>query len=150
MDSLTEIQLEEMKDVFSVMDANKNGSIDVNELGRGLRGLGLNPSNAEVVALMKAFDKDNNSMISLDEFASLYARCLEAKGPSEEAINEQFAKLDTNGDGTLDIFELRKILLYGEERLTEEDVERIIKDFDKNGDGKISLKEFADAVLGKA
>ena len=149
MDSLTEAQIEEMKDVFSVMDENKNGSIDINELAKGLRGLGLNPSNTEVEALMQAVDKDNNQVISLDEFALLYAKCLESGGPSKDEINEQFSKLDTNGDGTVDIFELRKIMLYGDDRLSEEDAEKIIRDFDRNGDGRISLREFIEGVLGK-
>lgn len=149
MDELTESQIEEMKDVFTVIDTNKSGSIDCAELGKGLRGLGLNPSNAEVQALMDEYDKDNNSVLSLEEFAELYHKCLAFQRPSEEQLIEQFNKLDVNGDGTIDANELKKVLLFGDEALTEEEAERIIADFDRNGDGVLSLNEFVDGILGR-
>ena len=150
MEDLTEDQQEEIRDVFAVIDTNKNDSIDVSELGKGLRALGLNPSNAEVNDFMHQYDKDNNSVLTLEEFAELYIKIKEESKTTQEEIEEQFKKLDVNGDGKIDAEELKKVLMHGDEKLTDEEIQEIIAEFDTNGDGKISLQEFVNGVLGKS
>ena len=130
MDSLTETQKEDIKDVFAVIDSNKSGLIDIAELGKGLRALGMNPTNADIKVLMEMYDTDNNSALSLEEFADLYIKYIEKPSNTEEELIEQFRKLDVNNDGTIDADELKRILLFGDEALTEEEAEEIIRDFD--------------------
>ena len=149
MEELSEEQQQEVKDVFEVIDENQSGSIDANELAKGLRGLGLNPTMAEVKELLDEFDADNNKVLSLDEFAKLYVKCMSNSSNTEDILREQFKKLDTDGNGKIDAEELRKVLLYGEEKLDEEEAQKIIAEFDTNGDGAIDLEEFINGVLGR-
>lgn len=53
--------------------------------------------------------------------------------PSPE---ERFKKLDKNGDGSLDLSEIRT------KKDDDTTAEKKLKDLDKNGDGKVSLEEF--------
>ncbi|OMJ85133.1 hypothetical protein SteCoe_13599 [Stentor coeruleus] len=149
-ESLTEEQIQDINDVFDVIDENKSNSIDVKELARGLRGLGLNPTNAEIQKLMDKYDNDGTETLDRDEFTKLFTDCLHTLTTTDELLREQFAKLDANGNGYIEAEELRKVLLYGDEKLTEDEVENIISEFDKSGDGQISLAEFLEGILGKA
>ena len=60
-------------------------------------------------------------------------------------IQRAFKKLDTNGNGSLSIAELKAVLKRpgGGSPLTDEDVAEIIADYDVNGDGELQLNEFA-------
>ena len=68
------------------------------------------------------------------------------------AVLNAFKLFDTDGSGTLTAEECLAILTRGasdEEReamgMSEEDAQEIIDDFDKNGDGVLSIDEFAEA-----
>ena len=72
----------------------------------------------------------------------------------ESRIRNAFALFDKDGSGALSVEELRSVLTRpgsGGPTLTDADVASIIADFDTNGDGEISLEEFAplwEAVIG--
>lgn len=149
METLTEEQQQDVKDVFEAIDENNNGSIDVSELAKGLRGLGLNPTNAEVKELLSEFDEDQNNVLSLEEFTRLFVKSLTTFTNTEEILREQFKKLDIDGNGKVDVQELRKVLLQGDEKLDDDEAEKIIEEFDTNGDGMIDIEEFISGVLGR-
>lgn len=150
MENLTEDQIQEINDVFDVIDENQNGSIDISELARGLRGLGLNPTNAEIKELMEKYDANGTRSLDREEFTHLFIDCLSSFSTTEDLLRDQFKKLDTNNDGFITAEELKKLLLYGEEKLSEEEADSIIVEFDKNRDGRISLEEFLEGVIGNA
>ncbi|CAG9321007.1 unnamed protein product [Blepharisma stoltei] len=149
MARLTSQEEEDCQDIFHLLDHNKNQILDLGELGKGLRGLGLNPSEGEVRKYMADYDRDRNNGLSLEEFESVYQRCLSSSSVTEEEIRAQFKKLDKNGDGTLDARELKDILIGGEEPLTREEADALIADFDVNGDGVLSIDEFVNGLLGR-
>lgn len=149
MEHLTEDQKQEIEDVFKIIDENCNGSIDKNELAKGLRCLGLNPTNSDIKNLLDEFDTNNDGVLNLEEFAALYHKYTQSNISVEDELAEQFKKLDVNGDGTIDVEELKKVLMYGDEKLSEDEVEDVLKEFDINGDGKITLEEFVQAILSK-
>jgi calmodulin len=150
MDHLTEEQQQEVEDVFKIIDENNNGTIDIEELGKGLRCLGLNPTNSDLKNLLEQFDKNNDKVLNLDEFSSLYVKYTQTFSSVEDDLAEEFKKLDVNGDGFIDVEELKKVLTFGDEKLSEEEVADVIKEFDANGDGKITLEEFIHGVLSKS
>lgn len=43
-------------EVFNLFDKNQDGSIDINELGDGMRAMGGNPTDAEIQQMMKEAD----------------------------------------------------------------------------------------------
>jgi len=62
-------------------------------------------------------------------------------------IKEVFARFDTSGDGSLDMYELRKVLKTLVGKLSYRELDQYCKDVDKSGDGQVSLKEFVEWVL---
>ena len=74
--------------------------------------------------------------------------------PSEADIKAAFRVFDTDGSGTISSDELKAILtrpVPGQAPLlTAAKVDEIISRFDTNGDGVLSLEEFAQALAGVA
>lgn len=136
-------------DIFAFLDKNENDTIDLGELGTGLRGLGLNPSLGDVKKLMTKYDKDETGTLIFEEFVGVYMQMLSSKGKDEEEIRKQFSGLDKNKDGKLSCEELRKMLVEGEESFSEEEIKMVFDEFDKNCDGVIDIEEFLEALLGK-
>jgi Ca2+-binding EF-hand superfamily protein len=65
---------------------------------------------------------------------------------SEARIREAFAAFDADRSGTISASEMKKILSRGDSQLLSADeVDELIREFDTNGDGQLSLSEFAAA-----
>lgn len=65
---LTEEQLDELKEAFAVYDLNKDGVITTRELGTVMRQLGQNPTEAEILEMIKEADTNRSGNIRFDEF----------------------------------------------------------------------------------
>ena len=66
--NLTNDEVDHIKQIFNQFDKNKNGSIDKKELYTLSIALNNQLSPAELQDFMSAFDKDNSSSISWEEF----------------------------------------------------------------------------------
>lgn len=73
---LTEEQITEFKEAFSVFDKNGDGNISAKELGIVMRSLGQNPTEKELDKLINDADKDGNGTIDFDEFLVMMANML--------------------------------------------------------------------------
>ncbi|OMJ89547.1 hypothetical protein SteCoe_8247 [Stentor coeruleus] len=135
-------------DIFGLLDNNRNNTIDIKELGTGLRTLGLNPSMSEIKSMMEKFDNDRTNTLTFDEFIELYINSLSNKSKREEEIREQFRKMDKNGDGKLSCEELKELLMEGNEAFSDEELKMVFEEFDKNNDGNIDISELLEALIG--
>lgn len=132
--------------VFRIMDVDLNGKIGERELADGLRCMGLNPSLKEVRKLMGEFDKDGDGGLTFEEFLKLFEK-FSGECVGNEEIERQFREMDLNGDGVVSVEELKKVLMEGEEALSEEEVLVVLRQFDRDGSGTIELDEFIRGVL---
>ena len=73
-DNLTEEQIAEFKEAFSLFDKDGDGTITTKELGTVMRSLGQNPTEAELQDMINEVDADGNGTIDFPEFLSLMAR----------------------------------------------------------------------------
>ena len=60
---------------------------------------------------------------------------------SIDDLMKAFRKLDVNNDGFITADELTRILTRRGEKMTEEEVHKIINEADENGDGKLDYSE---------
>ena len=59
-------------------------------------------------------------------------------------MQEEFLNLDADGDGNITVEELGNVLrsMMGKLKVSEEDIAKVIKEVDLDGDGTIDLKEY--------
>merc|ERR1712166_262950 len=69
--SLTDAQMEEIREAFGLFDADASGSIDVRELKAAMRALGFEIKNEELKKMVADVDTDGSGMIEFGEFLEM-------------------------------------------------------------------------------
>eukprot|EP01125_Pyxidicula_operculata_P003495 TRINITY_DN1442_c0_g1_i1.p1 TRINITY_DN1442_c0_g1~~TRINITY_DN1442_c0_g1_i1.p1 ORF type:complete len:149 (-),score=39.15 TRINITY_DN1442_c0_g1_i1:408-854(-) len=141
MSNVTDEYREDLREAFNIFDKNRDGSISIVELEAVLESLspGNKPSRHDVEMMMKKVDQDGNGEISFDEFVVLMASTRQS--PDDE-LRQAFKVFDIDGNGTIDKDELKQVMIKLGQKVTNEQIEEMIKASDQNGDGKIDYNEF--------
>nr|XP_023968152.1 calmodulin isoform X1 [Chrysemys picta bellii] len=139
-DQLTEGQIAEFKEAFSLFDKDGDGSITTSELGTVMRSLGQNPTEAELQDMIGELDADGSGTVDFPEFLSMMARKMRDTD-SEEEIREAFRVFDRDKNGYISAAELRHVMTNLGEKLTDEEVDEMIKEADSNSDGQVNYEE---------
>ena len=74
--------------------------------------------------------------------------CVCARDALQE-IKEAFKVFDKDGNGYISAAELRHIMTNLGEKLTDEEVDEMIREADVDGDGQINYDEFVDMMMSK-
>jgi len=93
-------------------------------------------------------DADGNGTIDFPEFLTMMARKMKDTD-SEEEILEAFKVFDKDGNGFISAAELRHIMTNLGEKLTDEEVDEMIREADIDGDGQINYEEFVKMMMSK-
>ncbi|KAI9512012.1 calmodulin B [Russula earlei] len=136
-DQLSEGQISEFKEAFSLFDRDGDGTITTFELGTVMRSLGQNPTEAELQDMINEVDADGNGTIDFPEFLTMMARKMRDTD-SEEEIKEAFKVFDKDGNGYISAAELRHVMTSLGEKLTDREVDEMIREADIDGDGQIN------------
>ncbi|VUZ39047.1 unnamed protein product, partial [Hymenolepis diminuta] len=147
-DRLTHEQIAELREAFSLLDKDGDGSITTKELGTFMRSLGQNPTEAELKAMINEGDMDVSGTIDFPEFLTLMTRKMK-ETDEEEEMNETFRVFDRDGNGYISAAELRHIMMNLGQKLTDEEIDKMIREADADGDGNISYEEFVKIMMAK-
>ncbi|KAM9294022.1 calmodulin-like isoform 2-T2 [Gastrophryne carolinensis] len=147
-DQLTEEQIAEFKEAFSLFSKDGDGTITTTELGPVMRSLGQNPTEAELQDMINKVNADGNGTIDFPEFLTIMARNMKDTDPEEE-IREAFRVFDKDGNGFIRAAEFRFIMTKLGECLTEEEVDEMMKEADIDGDGQVNYEEFVQMMTAK-
>lgn len=139
--SLTQQQIEEFKDAFMLFDQDGDGKITVEELGTVLTNLGQSPSPTELQDMINEVDVDQNGTIEFNEFLLLMAHKIQ-KFDEQDDLRMAFRVFDKNGDGYISASELKSVMESLGEKMTDEQVEEMIREADLDGNGLIDYNEF--------
>ena len=133
---LTDEQIAEFKEAFALFDKDGDGTITTKELGTVMRSLGQNPTEAELQDMINEVDADGNGTIDFPEFLNLMARKMKDTD-SEEELQEAFK------------VELRHVMTNLGEKLTDEEVDEMIREADVDGDLEVNYEEFVKMMMAK-
>jgi calmodulin len=143
---LTETQIADYKEAFSLFDKDADGHITSKELGTVMRALGHCPTEAELKDIIREIDSSGNGLIDFPEFLSLMAKKSKDFITEEEVI-EAFRVFDKENTGYMSSVELRHILTHLGEKLTDEEANEMISEADPNGTGQINYVEFVKKMF---
>ena len=132
-------EINDLKQIFTAFDTDKDGQISMKELKQGLLELNsFHSCEQDIENLFKSIDVDNNFRIDYTEF--LAATISEKTYLQKDRLLEAFCMLDKDNNGHITKEELMEVLRT--EKNKEEEIENYIKQADKNGDGIIDYIEF--------
>ena len=80
-----------------------------------------------------------NGTIDFEEFLDMMARKLR-ETDTEEELREAFKVFDMDSNGYITALELRKVMTNLGEKLSDEEVEEMIKEADVDGDGQVDYE----------
>jgi len=138
---LTDEQKQEIKEAFDLFDTDKSGSIDYHELKVAMRALGFDVKKAEVLKLMKEYDRKETGQIEYADFVDIMTQKMAERDPEEE-IRKAFSLFDDDRTGKISLKNLRRVARELGETLSDEELQAMIDEFDKNQDGEIDEAEF--------
>ena len=120
---------------------------------------GINPEKlrAVVPALYRVYDQNRDTAVDLGEFITVYAILANNMSQEKDLLNLLFDVIDTNNSGNISKSELSEIIkvIYNmdgsssEDLNTEELADIIFKQIDINADGKITKRDFIEALTDK-
>ncbi|XP_061173984.1 calmodulin-like [Saccostrea echinata] len=148
IENLTEDKIEEYREAFKLFDKDGNGSITTGELITILKNLGQNPTDAEIHEIVTEVDADGNGDIDFPEFLLLMSK-REKDEETEDDLLEAFRVFDRDGDGHISTTELRMVMLNLGEKMSEEEVENMMKEADEDGDGQVNYQEFVKMMTNR-
>ncbi|KAK3092934.1 hypothetical protein FSP39_009081 [Pinctada imbricata] len=137
VEQLNEEQIAEFKEAFSLFDKDGDGTITTKELGTVMRSLGQNPTEAELQDMINEVDVDGNGTIDFSEFLSMMSRKMK-ETDTEDELREAFKVFDKDGNGFISAAELRHVMTNLGEKLTDEEVDEMIREADIDGDGQVN------------
>lgn len=147
MTTLSEDQISEHKESFTLFDRRGDGKIDSSQLGEVLRALGHNPTQAEVKKALNEVDPSGSKRISFEEFLPIFLSFGQRKPSSNyEGFIDGLRVFDRDGSGQVSAAELRHVLTGLGEKMTEEEVDLLIGGMEDN-QGQINYEEFVKMVM---
>eukprot|EP01124_Arcella_intermedia_P016255 TRINITY_DN2284_c0_g1_i1.p2 TRINITY_DN2284_c0_g1~~TRINITY_DN2284_c0_g1_i1.p2 ORF type:complete len:142 (-),score=32.13 TRINITY_DN2284_c0_g1_i1:65-490(-) len=130
-------------EAFQLFDRDNDGKISKEEVGTVMRALGQCPTEAEVKEIIKELP----GSVDFEKFKVVMQKN-KKEVDAEKELTEAFKVFDKDGKGTVQTKELRAVLTSMGEKLTEDEVDGIIKACDNNG--TIHLQTFIQTLLKPA
>lgn len=126
--------------VFKDMDRDGDGLLTLKELQQGLADRGVHITDANAKLMLARTDLDGDGAVDYGEFlaATLHLARLER----DERLYRAFRYFDKTGTGFITHEELESGLSH----LGKVNVDRILQEVDKDGDGRICYTEFCDML----
>ncbi|KAL6941789.1 hypothetical protein ACO0RG_002927 [Hanseniaspora osmophila] len=149
---LLDDQKAEIYEAFSIFDLNSDGFLDYHELKVAFRALGFDLSKRELLDILEMFGTSSQTnqlnagytpsrLIGYDDFYSVAATKILERDPLEE-IKRAFTLFDADNKGMITFENLKQVANDLGEKLSDEDIHKMINEFDLDEDGGINEEEF--------
>eukprot|EP01043_Picozoa_sp_COSAG02_P024870 COSAG02_NODE_1377_length_12993_cov_5.210718_2_plen_379_part_00 len=155
---------EDWSDAFQHMDRDNNGDLTASEFRRGLQSLtGKKLSAAQLDDLMYEIDRNGDGRVDYLEFIAAFRRTEHARQLAQSVTSElrrsidvqresllrAFDRMDTNKDGLLTAREFQRGLSDRGIRVSEREMQQLMRVIDEDGDETLDYKEFMHALEAK-
>ncbi|XP_017061366.1 calmodulin-1 [Drosophila ficusphila] len=145
MSTLTDAQIEEIREAFNLYDTNRSGSVSIKQLGGVMRHLGEILTEAEIYDLANEAGTEFNNQVDFKDFLFVMSKRLEEQN-SLASLKQAFRILDRNEVNYITISEIKTVMTNLGEKMSDEDLHEMFQDIDVDRDGKIFFNDFVAAM----
>jgi calmodulin len=147
-DDIPEYLLKYYRDAFDIFDKDKDGIVSLEELSSVMRSLNQDVSEVELRLIIDDVNPEKTGTIDFAQFVFIMQKRRTGDDYDEEIINA-FRVFDKNDSGIITATELRHVLTTIGDKLTDEEVDAMIREADIDGDGNINYEEFVRTMMAK-
>ncbi|RVE74240.1 hypothetical protein OJAV_G00020090 [Oryzias javanicus] len=142
---LTQAQISEFKECFSLYDKKRNGKIDSKDLITVMRCLGTSPTFSEIDRHLQVHKIDKKGELDFSTFLTMMHRQMQQEDPGKEIL-EAFRMTDKQNKGTIQASELKAKLTKLGEKLSNAEVDELFREANVRPSGVINYEEFTRMV----
>jgi centrin-1 len=106
-----------------------------------MRALGFEPKKDEIKKMISDIDKDGSGTIDFQEFLEMMTNKMSEKDSREEIL-KAFRLFDDDETGKITFKNLKRVAKELGENMTDEELQEMIDEADRDGDGEICEEEF--------
>ena len=118
------------------------GSISIDELRGVMKSLGQSPTEEELTRMIQSVDDNGNNEIDFQEFLILMSSKKSVSDDPDRELKDAFAVFDTDGSGLISRSELKGLLNNLGQLVSDEELDAMMGEVDKDGNGEIDFEEF--------
>ena len=144
VETLSEEMISEFKEIFSLFDTSGDSTIAAKNLKEVLICLGQTLTQEELDELMyeHEIDATGDGRVGFVEFLNLMGRKMK-ETKEVDIMREIFDVFDKNKDGFISASEIQCVMTSLGETLTEDEVNEMMKEADRDLDSHISFEDFS-------
>ncbi|XP_046839364.1 myosin-2 essential light chain-like [Xenia sp. Carnegie-2017] len=146
MSSLSERDINALKDAIDLYDTMGDGKVDSSALADILRAIGENPTESEVQKFLVQLDPSGNKRITHEDLIPIALSC---KQKSRKVKPQEFVEclrvFDKDCSGNISCAEHRQVLTTLGDKLTIEDVDMLTSGLEQKG--QVNYEEFVRSVM---
>lgn len=147
MSKISEDEMCEFRDAFTLFDRVGDGKIGPDQIEDMLRAMGLNPLGSD---LKQVRDDYKDKRVEFEDWLGVYTQFKSKPEPVREDFIEGFKCYDRDGSGTIDGASLRGLLcLRGDSRLTEDEANELLAPVEDTQKGVINYEEIIKLVMSR-
>lgn len=133
-------EVEVIRDMFALMDTDKDGRVTLEELKAGLRKVGSKLAEPEMELLMEAADVNGNGYLDYGEFVAITIHLQRLSNDAH--LRKAFLFFDKDSSGYIERAELADALADEAGHADEAALDNVLREVDTDKDGRISFEEF--------
>jgi centrin-1 len=138
---LSQDQLGEIQEAFTLFDSESKGALDARELKAAVRAMGFDVKKEQVRKMMLEVGKETNQLVNLTDFTEMLRPRMHEKGSREELM-KIFQLFDDNRSGKITLRDLKRVATEIGESITEDELKEMLGEADRDGDGALNFDEF--------
>ena len=145
-----DLQRAEVREIFELFDKNSSGRVSVSELGTIVRALGLNPTEAEVLEMIKRVDVQGIGSFALKQLEDLVKEKEKEINPNAfKELVEALRVFDSDKDGFLSAEEFKHAMMTMGEKMQEYEIDEIVNDSELVQNKQIKIETFATLIMNR-
>ena len=139
---------EEYKKVFESYSKGQEGNVNKQELANIFKAINIYASDEEIKEIIKKMDLEDKKEINYDEFLTIINQ-REKDVDEEKEVLKAFKVFDKEGNGLININELKDIMLSMVNNWSENEKNEMFAEADIDMDGYLNYEDFVRTMMSK-